>query len=115
MVNSRDKGRRGEREFAKLFDGVRISEPGRPGPDVRTPPLVLAEALEVFEVKWSNRWRLREWLKQAEREGADAIAFREDRGPWYVLFPASRLQSARERGRRAGKRLLEASGGNLER
>ena len=94
MVNSRAKGRRAELEFAKRFDGRRISENGLPGPDVETPPLLAR--LKTFEVKHAERWRIEEWMQQARAEGADGVAFRRNRGPWYVVIEADSLVADHE-------------------
>lgn len=85
---SRDKGRRGELEWAKKRGGKRISRIGLDGPDVQTPPYQPEPAV-LWEVKRPGSlpvW-LKDYLDQMEREGADALAFREDRGTWYTIHP----------------------------
>jgi hypothetical protein len=86
---SRQKGRTGENDWAKKTGGERISEAGMPGPDVKTPglwfgPHYLAEVKRPAKIVG----QLREYIEQMEGEGADHLAFREDRGEWYVVLKA---------------------------
>lgn len=93
MTNSRRKGARGEHEWAQqLPGGAKISRTGYEGPDVSSLPLKVS-GLTVWEVKRRAAlpgW-LQEWQTQALREHA-AIAFREDRGDWWVMVPAEWLE-----------------------
>lgn len=92
--HSRNKGRRGELEWAKKVGGHRDNDEGLSGIDVRSKPIgTLYPPLEYWEVKRraSIPATIRTWLKQMHDEGADAVAFREDRGDWYVIIRAERL------------------------
>lgn len=81
---SRDKGARGEREFAKLIGGLRVplsgAQEGYPG-DV-------AGLGMLWECKMrADGFReLYKWL-----EGADALAVRADRREWLAVIPVSKL------------------------
>lgn len=85
---SRNKGRRGELELAEILDGERISRIGLDGPDVKTPPYQ-PDPVTLWEVKRVAKLpaSVRDWIEQMKREGADAIAFREDRGEWFTIHP----------------------------
>lgn len=75
-------------EWAEKLGGKRISRIGLDGPDVETPPYQ-PEPVTVWEVKRPGAlpaW-LREYIEQMEREGAQAIAVREDYGTWYTIHP----------------------------
>ena len=81
MVNNRSRGARGEREFAELIGGKKVSRTGYPGPDV------VGEDGTVYEVKRIKRMPalLASWLRQMSEEGATVIAFRADRSRWIVM------------------------------
>lgn len=92
-TNSRRKGARGEHAWAKLMAGRKISRTGYDGPDVQTPPYK-ATGLEVWEVKVRETlpaW-LEGWLEQTVGQGADGLAFKRNRGDWWVIVPADRLE-----------------------
>lgn len=85
---SRNKGKRGELEFAKLIGGKRVP---------------LSGAQDGFEgdvlgigLKWEVKRRkdgfktLYKWLEN-EREKPDALAIRADRKPWLVVIPLERF------------------------
>lgn len=93
MGNSRRKGFRGEHEWATKVGGSKISRTGYDGPDVESPPMSVDGLVlwEVKRVKALPKW-LDGWLVQARAEGADALAFRQDRDEWWVLVPAHRLE-----------------------
>ena len=84
---SRVKGRRGEQEWARETGGVR-RRIGVPGHDVTSPPWTRFGVTD-WEVKRVERLPavLRGWLEQTVGEGAEALAFREDRGGWWVCIP----------------------------
>lgn len=86
MVNNRTRGRNGENEFAALpyVNGRRISRTGEPGSDVMDDR---GRTWEVKRIK-KNWTRLQEWLDQAEGQGDAGVAFRADRGKWYVIIEA---------------------------
>ena len=80
---SRNKGKRGELEFAKLIGGKRVP---------------LSGAQDGFEndviglgMKWEVKRRkdgfktLYKWIED-EREKPDALAIRADRKPWLVVI-----------------------------
>lgn len=81
--HSRNKGREGENQFAKLVGGRRISKIGLGGPDV------LDEAGNTYEVKWHGTGlaKVYDALEQAAREGADFVAMRSDHKDWFVAVP----------------------------
>lgn len=89
---SRNKGARGEREFANLVRsfGFTCERTGRDG---RTSQDVTHNIADVhLEVKRCESYDLPEWIRQAEGD-ADAgetpvIAFRKSRQPWRVVVPA---------------------------
>jgi Holliday junction resolvase len=97
MVNSRDKGKRGEREWAGVlrdegFTAYRGSQysgktpDGLPSPDIHCPDLPIH-----WEVKRTNKLNLRAAVNQAKddsrRYGAEhwAVAWREDNGEWLII------------------------------
>lgn len=81
MSNNR-KGRRGELEWAQKVEGQRISQQGVAGPDVQDKHGRLWEVKRVKRLPESIKMHLR----QAYREGAHAVAIREDRGRWIVMM-----------------------------
>jgi hypothetical protein len=95
MPNSRSKGYRLERQFADKLGGKRIARSGYPGPDVKTPPQILDQPITTWEIKGLAglpKWLLN-WQEQMVREGADAIAFRQDNDRWWVMFPLAKLSA----------------------
>lgn len=96
MVNSRDKGKRGERLFAEALRllgfsarrGVQFS--GSPdSPDVVTN--IEGVHFEVKHVEALNIWGA---LSQAEKDAGGAIpvvAFKRNRTPWYLALPLEDL------------------------
>jgi hypothetical protein len=93
-AHSRRKGRRGELEWAKYVGGDRANDEGLAGLDVESPPVGIVP-IERWEVKRPGKVSasLRAWMEQTINEGADALAFREDGGEWWVLMPADRLET----------------------
>ena len=98
MPDSREKGKRGEREFAnelrKLGINARRSQQfcGTDGTaDVKTD----IEGVHV-EVERRGKIAAIRFLEQAERDKNDEdfpiVAMREDRGPWTVMFRLDNLQ-----------------------
>ena len=91
-MNSRDKGKRGEREFASLlrehgFDARRGQQfaGGADSPDV------VSEILDWlhFEVKRCERVDLRSWCAQAEGDSGGkywAVELRWNNGPWLTVI-----------------------------
>ena len=94
MINSKDKGKRGEREFSHLstrhgfpaYRGQQYS--GSPGsPDVVCPLLSDFH----FEIKRVERFNLYDALAQARRDAGDKIpivAHRKNHCEWVVIMPA---------------------------
>ena len=85
---SRDKGMRGEREFAELVGGQRIPLSGAQKGfenDVEVPTPIGTIRAEVKRRK-SGFSTLYSWLEN-EREKPDIVAFRADRKPWLVAMP----------------------------
>ena len=102
-TRSRRKGKAGEREWAKFTDGKVVSRIGQGSPDVETPPLCVV-GLRLWETKRLEElpiW-LQEWQEQTIAEGADGLAFRQDRGEWWVLIPAARLSRGSATGAAGG-------------
>lgn len=84
---SRDKGMRGEREFAELVGGKRIPLSGAQNGfenDVLVPSPIGELRAEVKRRK-SGFSTLYGWLED-ERERPDIVAFRADRKPWLVAM-----------------------------
>jgi hypothetical protein len=93
-AHSRNKGRRGELEWAKYVGGDRVNDEGLPGPDVESKPLGIFPPLALWDSKRPGKlpkWLSEEWMQKALNDGCDAVAFREDGGKWWVLMPAERL------------------------
>lgn len=85
---SRDKGMRGEREFAGLVGGKRIPLSGAQNGfenDVLVPTPIGTIRAEVKRRK-SGFSTLYGWIED-ERERPDIVAFRADRKPWLVAMP----------------------------
>jgi len=85
---SRDKGMRGEREFAELVAGRRVPLSGAQegfGNDVEVPTPMGTLRAEVKRRKGGFS-TLYGWLED-ERERPDIVAFRADRKPWLVAMP----------------------------
>ena len=84
---SRDKGMRGEREFAELVAGRRVPLSGAQegfGNDVEVPTPIGTIRAEVKR-RGSGFTTLYRWLED-EREKPDIVAFRADRKPWLVAM-----------------------------
>jgi hypothetical protein len=85
---SRDKGLRGEREFAELVGGRRVPLSGAQRGfenDVLVPTPIGYLLAEVKRRK-SGFKVLYDWLED-DRELPDLVAFRADRKPWLVAMP----------------------------
>lgn len=108
MSKSSRKGDSRENERAADTGGEKVSRKGYEGADVVHPPLVLRSPLRICEVKSKEDLPLwlvgvdkngnEGWITQMEREGADYIAFRQNRQPWYVIMRADRLGPEAEDG-----------------
>jgi Holliday junction resolvase len=85
---SRDKGQRGEREFAKLIDGHRVPLSGAQE-GYANDVIGLGLAWEVKRRK-SGFKTLYEWIED-ERENPDAIALRTDNKQWLVCMTLERF------------------------
>lgn len=95
---SRDKGMRGEREFAELVGGKRIPLSGAQRGfenDVEVPTPMGTLRAEVKRRK-SGFSTLYGWIED-ERERPDIVAFRADRKPWLVAMPLEVFQRLIER------------------
>jgi hypothetical protein len=81
---SRRKGAGGEREWAKVCGGRKISRTGYDGPDVE------GRDLELYEVKrpGSGVTKLHAAIEQGQEEGAPLVAIRQDGAPWVVAMSA---------------------------
>lgn len=98
MSKSSRKGDRRELEFATKFLGhakYKLSRKGYKGPDVGAKPLRLKKVFTFFEIKSKEDlplWLVGDgdadsegWLAQMDREGADAVVFRQNHKPWYMI------------------------------
>lgn len=93
MTNSRDKGKRGEREVAKLFEvngyTARRGQQFRGGPDS---PDVIVEELPWLHLEVKNRERHDFWgaMEQAEQEMSHiqvpAVFSTKNGKPWLVTM-----------------------------
>lgn len=86
---SRDKGIRGEREFAELVGGRRVPLSGAQrgyenDVEIPTPAGVLRAEVKRRKGGFSTLYG---WLED-EREKPDVVAFRADRKDWLVCMPA---------------------------
>ena len=92
---SRDKGKRGEREVAKIFQEAgfharrSVQYNGRPG----TAADVVGVPGLHLEVKFVEKERIREWYRQAERDATASpdkdipvIVHRKSWDPWLVTL-----------------------------
>lgn len=76
-----EKGRRGERELARLLGGERVPLSGAAGGG-------FSGDVMAFGLLWQSKWeadgfrRLYQWL-----ETHDALALKADRKPWLVVMP----------------------------
>jgi len=92
-MNSRDKGKRGEREWAEFlrslgFADARRGQQHRGGPD--SPDVTGVPGIH-FEVKRTEALRLRDAMEQAATdcgEALPAVAHRRNRDEWLVTIPA---------------------------
>lgn len=98
---SRDKGLRGEREFAELVGGRRIPLSGaqRGFENDVLVPSPIGELRAEVKRRESGFTTLYRWLED-EREKPDIVAFRADRKPWIVAMPVEVFQRliGREKG-----------------
>ena len=94
MSKQSRKGDLREHEWAGECDGIKISRKGYEGPDVQSLPTRIKKVFRFWEVKSTEdlpKWLVGEegWLGQMEREGADAVVFRQNRKGWYLITPIS--------------------------
>jgi hypothetical protein len=93
--SQRDKGARGEREFAKLVKGARVPLSGAMGGEYSN-DVTLPNGWSV-EVKRRKEMEktLYSWILD-EREKPDAVAFRADNKPWIVCMTLDKFLSLME-------------------
>lgn len=97
MTNSREKGKRGEREFAAFlrsigFDARRTQQFSG---DAGTADVDSSIEGVHWEVKRRSGIASLRFMEQAERDSIDSVpvvAMREDRGPWNLLIRAKDLE-----------------------
>lgn len=104
---SRDKGARGERAVAAIFqaagfDCARVPNSG----GLRLKGDLYGDVPAHLEVKHAEAWRMAEWLEQARTEAGDrwpVLAFRRNATGWYAALPLevlvamlAELRAARE-------------------
>ena len=93
--HSRNKGKRGEREVAKIFRDA--GYPARRSVQYNGRPGTAADVVGVpgmhIEVKFVETERIREWYRQAERDAAASpeqkkpvVVHRKSREPWLVTL-----------------------------
>ena len=93
--HSRNKGKRGEREVAKIFRDA--GYPARRSVQYNGRPGTAADVVGVpgmhIEVKFVEKERIREWYRQAERDARASIkqeipivVHRKIREPWLVTM-----------------------------
>ena len=100
-MNAKEKGARGEREFASFlrdhgYDSIRgCQNAGRDASGQDAPDLIHTVPGVHFEVKRTEKLRLTEALDQAKRDaGSDKIpivAWRRNNWPWYAILPMNDL------------------------
>lgn len=97
-MNSKNKGKRGELEVAKLlkslgYEGARRTAQycGNTG---EASDVVGADGLHL-EVKRAENLRMMDWIQQAERdarpEELPVVVFRQSKEPWRVVLNAERF------------------------
>ena len=93
--HSRNKGKRGEREVAKIFRDA--GYPARRSVQYNGRPGTAADVVGIpgmhIEVKFVEKERIREWYRQAERDARASIkqeipivVHRKIREPWLVTM-----------------------------
>lgn len=94
MTNSRDKGKRGERELAKMLTallGVECRR-GQQYNGIEGQDVVGVDGLHI-ESKWVERLNLREAYAQAERDAAandvPVVCHKTNKHPWLITFALS--------------------------
>ncbi len=94
MVNSRNKGAAGEREFARELERVLPGVEARRGVQhaggPESPDVVHSLTGIHFEVKRTERLQLRKAIAQAEEDCGNrvpVVAHRWNNGRWYVILP----------------------------
>lgn len=93
----RNKGVRGEREVAKLFESAGFDVRGLEGLGDHIATRGAAGALTAFhlETKRQERVRVPEWLRQCQAETpagmVPLLAFRQNEGEWIAVLPLNRL------------------------
>lgn len=94
--SERDKGQRGEREVAAIFqahgfDCARTPNSG----GLKLKGDLWGDVPVHIEVKRQEQARVWTWLIQAEQEAAPQVVpvviFRRSRSPWYAILPADEL------------------------
>ena len=99
---SREKGKRGEREFAKILEGI--------GFDARRSQQFSGAAGDAdlvtslpgvhWEIKRYAKVAAVRFLEQAERDSKEdlaVVALREDRGSWVIMLRADNLEDLARR------------------
>ena len=99
MTNSRDKGKRGERELATWL--TERGHPARRGQQFKggaDSPDVIVESLPIhFEVKRTERLRIHEAIDQAVNDAGKGlvpvVAHKANRKPWLAVMRLSDLMA----------------------
>lgn len=98
-MNSREKGKRGEREWAKFLRDLGYADARRGvqhagGPD--SPDVVGGIPGTHAEVKRTEALSVYKAMDQAERDAGGSsvpyVAYRRNGRPWLIIIPADRLE-----------------------
>lgn len=93
-MNSRDKGARGEREFAAFLRerGIEARRGQQFSGSPDSPDVVHSLPDTHFEVKRCERWEPEKWYAQAVRDAGPnevpIVAMKKNRGEWLVVLSA---------------------------
>jgi Holliday junction resolvase len=97
-VNSRDKGKRGEREWAEFlrdYFGLQARRGVQYSGGPLSPDVVGGWRGTHPEVKFTQSFQPDKWIEQAERDAANGtipyVAYRANRKPWLVIVKAEDL------------------------
>lgn len=98
VVNSNEKGKRGEREFAEYLRynfGVEARRGMQYSGGSESPDVVTSMAMLHFEVKRVEKLNLGRAMEQAEEDCGDkipAVAHKRNRSPWLITIRACDLE-----------------------
>lgn len=96
-MNSKQKGKRGELEVAKMLREIGFENARRTAQycgNTGDAADVIGVDILHLEVKRAESWHLKEWIAQAERDAKQnepsipAVVFRSNNEPWRVCIDA---------------------------